>query len=250
MRLAGIPNPIFIMKNKSYYFSHDINAAYDEKILYLRSIYGMEGYGLYWYFIELLHQTQDSKLRCKLINGIAYQINIDIDKLLQFYNTCLEAELFVTDGEFYWSERVLINKEIQDEKRNLKSNAGKKGMEKRWGSSSYNTIITEDNNCITEDNKGKENKGKEIKVNNKDIFINNINLHKDLLGESYDEFVEYWSEPDKNGKTRYELEKFFDVKRRVNTWIKNKLRYGNTKTFSTGTTSEQRMATLKEWVHS
>jgi len=227
-----------------------MNAANDEKILYLRSIYGMEGYGLYWYFIELLHQAQDSKLRCKLINGIAYQINIDIDKLLQFYNTCIDAELFVTDGEFYWSQRVLENKEIQDEKRNLKSSAGKKGMEKRWNSNSYKSDITEDNTVITEDNKGKERKGKEIKLNTKDIFINNIDLYKDFLGDSYNEFLEYWCEPNAKGKMRYELEKFFDAKRRINTWIKNKNKYGNTKAFNPTATSQQRMATLKEWVNS
>ena len=227
-----------------------MNAANDEKILYLRSKYGMEGYGLYWYFIELLHQSQDSKLRCKLINGIAYQINIDIDKLLQFYNTCIEAELFVTDGEYYWSKRVLENKEIQEEKRNLKSCAGKKGMEKRWNSNSYKSDITEDNTVITEHNKGKEKKGNEIKVNTKDIFINNIDLYKDLLGDSYNEFLEYWCEPNAKGKMRYELEKFFDAKRRINTWIKNKNNYGNSKTFSPTVASQQRMATLKEWVNS
>jgi hypothetical protein len=238
------------MNNKSYYFQHDFNAAQDEKILYLRSKYGMEAYGLYWYFIELLHQSPNSKLKCKLIDGISYQLNIDIDKLLQFYNTCIETELFVTDDEFYWSQRVLENKEIQDEKRKSKSFAGKKGMEKRWGSSSYNTTITEDNNCITKHNKGKEIKGKEIKVNNKELFITNIEEYKILLGDSYDEFLEYWCEPNKDGKLRYELEKFFDVKRRTNTWIKNKLRYGNTKTFSPTATSQQRMQNLKQWIKS
>jgi hypothetical protein len=238
------------MNNKSYYFQHDFNAAQDEKILYLRSKYGMEAYGLYWYFIELLHQSPNSKLKCKLIDGISYQLNIDIDKLLQFYNTCIDTELFVTDGEFYWSQRVLENKEIQDEKRKSKSFAGKKGMEKRWGSNSYNTIITENNNCITENNKRKESKVKEIKINNKELFINNIEEYKILLGDSYDEFLEYWCEPNKDGKLRYELEKFFDVKRRVNTWIKNKLRYGNTKTFSSTATSQQRMENLKQWINS
>jgi hypothetical protein len=238
------------MNNKSYYFQHDFNAAQDEKILYLRSKYGMEAYGLYWYFIELLHQSPNSKLKCKLIDGISYQLNIDIDKLLLFYNTCIDTELFVTDGEFYWSQRVLENKEIQDEKRKSKSFAGKKGMEKRWGSNSYNTIITENNNCITENNKRKESKVKEIKINNKELFINNIGEYKILLGDSYDEFLEYWCEPNKDGKLRYELEKFFDVKRRVNTWIKNKLRYGNTKTFSSTATSQQRMENLKQWINS
>jgi len=32
---------------------------------------------------------------------------------------------------------------------------------------------------------------------------------KKLLGESYNEFIEYWCEPNKKGKLRYELEKFF-----------------------------------------
>jgi len=238
------------MNNKSYYFQHDFNAANDEKILYLRSMYGMEGYGLYWYFIELMHQSQDSKLKCKLINGISYQLNIDIDKLLQFYNSCIDTELFVTNGEFYWSQRVLENKEVQEEKRKLKSFAGKKGMEKRWSSISYNTDITEDNIDITEYNKRKEKKGNEIKVNTKDIFINNIEIYKNELGDSYNDFLDYWCEPNKNGKLRYELEKFFDIKRRINTWNKNTNRYGNSKTPKSGTTSQQRMDNLKQWVNS
>jgi uncharacterized protein YdaU (DUF1376 family) len=89
-----------------------------------------------------------------------------------------------------------------------------------------------------------------INVNTKDLFINNIKEYKEILGESFDEFVEYWCEPNKNGKLRYELEKFFDVKRRINTWTKNKLRYGNTKTFNPTATSKERMDALAKWVHS
>jgi uncharacterized protein YdaU (DUF1376 family) len=89
-----------------------------------------------------------------------------------------------------------------------------------------------------------------INVNTKDLFINNIKEYKEILGESFDEFVEYWCEPNKNGKLRYELEKFFDVKRRINTWTKNKLRYGNTKTFNPTATSKERMDALAKWVQS
>lgn len=235
------------MNNKSYYFQHDFNAANDEKILYVRSMYGMEGYGLYWYFIELMHQSQDSKLKCKLINGISYQLNIDIDKLLQFYNTCIDTELFVTDGDFYWSQRVLENKEVQEEKRKSKSFAGKKGMEKRWSSTSYNDSITEDNTDITEYNKGKEIKGKEIKGNIN--LIDDIQTFKSELGDEYDNFVMYWTEPNKNGKLRYELEKFFDIKRRVNTWLQNKNKYGNSKNTDATAASRKRMDDLAKWVN-
>ena len=89
-----------------------------------------------------------------------------------------------------------------------------------------------------------------INVNTKDLFINNIKEYQEILGDSFTEFVEYWCEPNKNGKLRYELEKFFDVKRRINTWTKNKLRYGNTKTFNPTATSKERMDALAKWVHS
>jgi hypothetical protein len=89
-----------------------------------------------------------------------------------------------------------------------------------------------------------------INVNNKDIFINNIKEYEEILGDSYTEFIDYWCEPNKNGKLRYELEKFFDVKRRINTWNKNKLRYGNSKTFNPTAASKERMDALAKWVHS
>ena len=113
----------------------------------------MEAYGLYWVLIEIMHESSDSKLTCNLIDGIAYQINVDITFLKEFYNECIAIELFVTDGVTYWSERVLRNKELLNEKRNLKSIAGKKGMENRWKNKE---VITNDNIVITEDNKGKE----------------------------------------------------------------------------------------------
>ena len=91
-------------------------------------------------------------------------------------------------------------------------------------------------------------------INNTVIYIkefeNLLNPHKDLLLENYQEFFEYWTEANSKGKLRYQSEKFFDVKRRINTWLKNKNNYGNTKTFSATATSKKRMETLKEWVHS
>lgn len=127
----------------------------------------MQAYGLYWVLIEIMHESSDSKLTCNLIDGIAYQINVDITFLKEFYNECISIELFVTDGVKYWSERVLRNKELLYEKRNLKSIAGKKGMENRWKNKE---VITNDNIVITEDNKGNESKVKEIKE--KEIKVN------------------------------------------------------------------------------
>ena len=237
MRLAGIPNPIFIMKNKSYYFSHDYNAANDTKVLFLRHQLGMEGYGIYWFIIERLADA-GGKLPIDLIPVLAMQMHSTDIKVK---GVVMQFDLFkIEEGEF-WSERLSDHLGLREKL----SQSGKNGAISRWKNGEANR------GAIGEAN-AKKRKEKEIKenTNNKDIFINNIDLYKDLLGDSYEEFLEYWCEPDKNGKFRYELEKFFDVKRRINTWIKNKLRYGNTKTFSSTAASQQRMATLKEWVNS
>lgn len=223
------------MKNKSYYFSHDYNAANDTKVLFLRHQLGMEGYGIYWFVIERLADA-GGKLPIDLIPVLAMQMNSTDIKVK---GVIMQFDLFkIEEGEF-WSERLNEHLGL----RAKLSQSGKNGAINRWKNGEANGVAIGEVNA----KKRKENKNKE---NTKDIFINNINLYKDLLGDSYEEFLEYWCEPDKNGKFRYELEKFFDVKRRINTWIKNKLRYGNTKTFNATATSQQRMATLKEWVNS
>lgn len=204
------------MSKDTYYFPHDFNAGSDEKILYLRSKFGMGAYGLYWVLIEIMHESSDSKLTCNLIDGIAYQINVDITFLKEFYNECIAIELFVTDGVKYWSERVLRNKELLNEKRNLKSIAGKKGMENRWKNKE---VITNDNIVITEDNKGKESKVKESKVNKtkikdipilfRDSIYNDIEVFSaSFIGTQYEsanfnfyyEKVKNWSDSKNNKK--------------------------------------------------
>ena len=84
---------------------------------------------------------------------------------------------------------------------------------------------------------------------NKNIFINNIEPFKNLLNESYQEFIDYWTEPSKSGKLRYEAEKFFDIKRRVNTWLQNKNKYGNSKNTDATAASRKRMEDLAKWVN-
>ena len=86
-------------------------------------------------------------------------------------------------------------------------------------------------------------------INKKDIFINSIQPFVNLLGVSYQEFIDYWTEPSKSGKLRYEAQKFFDIKRRVNTWLQNKNKYGNSKNTDATATSRKRMEDLAKWVN-
>jgi len=240
MRLAGIPNPIFFMKNKSYYFSHDYNAANDTKVLFLRHQLGMEGYGIYWFLIEKLADA-GGKMPLELIPILAMQMQSSDTKVK---GVITQFDLFsINEGEF-WSDRLNDHLGLREKL----SQSGKNGAISRWKNGEANGVAIGEGNANKR--KEKEIKENESKLNTKELFINIIEEYKEQLADSYNDFLEYWTEPNKNGKLRYELEKFFDAKRRINTWLKNKKTYGNSKTFSPTAASTSRMENLAEWVNS
>jgi hypothetical protein len=157
--------------------------------------------------------------------------NLSASRISEIVNSLVEKK-YITSA--------LIYEGLQVKKRVLKTNLvfwiPKGGIRKTEGGYSEKA---KDNNTL---------------INNTVIYIkefeNSLIPFKDLLLENYQEFFEYWTESNSKGKLRYQSEKFFDVKRRINTWLKNKNNYGNTKTFSATATSKKRMETLKEWVHS
>jgi len=163
-----------------YYFSHDSNARNDEKILMFRAEHGWEGYGLYWALVEMMFESNETCLYHSKIKGIAAGYNIDITLLQNVINTCITEQLFVSDGEKFWSESLRRRKAAFHASREKKSKAGKKGMALRWGksekSASDNTVITENNKVITENNKVKESKVNKRKEKEKKST-------KDLLSE-------------------------------------------------------------------
>jgi hypothetical protein len=216
------------MKSSTYYFSHDYNAANDTKILFLRHQLGMEGYGIYWYLIEQLANA-GGKLPLELIPVLAMQMHCTDVKV---NGVLMNFDLFtIESGEFY-SHRLQDHLELR-----LKlSESGKAGANNRWA-----------NRGAIGGGNAKERKGKEIKENIN--FIDEVQIFKSNLGDEYNNFVMYWTEPNKNGKLRYELEKFFDIKRRVNTWMQNKNKYGNSKNTDATATSRKRMEDLAKWVN-
>ena len=238
------------MKNKSYYFSHDYNAANDTKVLFLRHQLGMEGYGIYWFIIERLADA-GGKLPIELIPVLAMQMQSTDIKVK---GVIMQFDLFRIDEGEFWSERLNDHLGL----RAKLSESGKNGALNRWKNGEANGVAIGEANA-------KKRKEKEIKenINNNNIdvynkfveesiisFENLLNPFKELIGTNYKDFLDYWTEKNDKGKLRYQCEKFFDIKRRINTWNKNTNKYGNSKTFGTSTTSESRMATLKEWVHS
>ena len=92
---------------------------------------------------------------------------------------------------------------------------------------------------------------KERVVKDKQIsFYDMVTMVQSEIGDEYDNFVSYWMEADKKGKPRWESEKFFDISRRVKTWMQNKTKFnnnGNSNNEPKLGTSAARMEALRKW---
>jgi hypothetical protein len=57
-----------------------------------------------------------------------------------------------------------------------------------------------------------------------------MSLNKSQI-EEIQKFVSYWTEPNKSKtKIRWELERTWDIKRRLGTWMRNSIKFGVQKT--------------------
>ena len=114
------------------YFRHDFNAHSDPKIKKLRMRHGLEGYGFYWYVIELSRAEADGKLQVKeLAEVLAFDLNLDLDKVKAMLKTMLESELLVHEGKGddakVYSPRLLRDIDHMHEHREKNRENGKKG---------------------------------------------------------------------------------------------------------------------------
>ena len=121
----------------AYFFSHDCNARNDPKILALRSIYGAEGYGVYFMLIEILREQPEYKLPITkyIWNTLAMQMQMEASKLEQIITDCCTEfsdggnnTLLVNDGEYLYSASLLRRMGKVDDISKLRREAAKK----RW----------------------------------------------------------------------------------------------------------------------
>lgn len=114
-----------------YYFSHDCNARNDEKILAMRSIYGLEGYAMYFMLVEILREQDEYKLEITKYtwNTLAMQMHTDAQKVEKFVNDCVkEFRLFVIENNTLYSESLIKRMNLFKEISEIRSKAAKK----RW----------------------------------------------------------------------------------------------------------------------
>ena len=141
-------------------FPHEYNARNNPKLQNVLSALGLEGIGLYWCLIEQLYE-QGGKIPINQCNCIAFALHLDCNCIERIIN---DFGLFETDGQYFWSNRVLdaINQQVSlSEKR-------KSASQKRWQKGTVDANAMQlDCNCIQEKESNKEKE--DI------IYNNNIN---------------------------------------------------------------------------
>jgi hypothetical protein len=121
---------------KPRYFTHDFDAGRDQKILKMRSDkWGSKGVGLYWLTVEYLFSV-DGKARLDELKLAATHIGESAAVVDKFIHSCISKyELFDSDGESFWSNRLIS--ELENAKR--KSKRAQKNALKRYSTKNINS---------------------------------------------------------------------------------------------------------------
>lgn len=146
----------------AYYFPHDVNAIQDPKMMCLLSECGLEGVGIYWIIIEILHQQPEGLIgESDLELYIKFYSNKNEQVLNKIKQALFASLLLFNDGGKVGSYRVLDNKKYRDTISAKRSLAGKISAQTRSKQTHVEHMST-----LVEQNPTKERKGKEKKVYN------------------------------------------------------------------------------------
>lgn len=164
------------MDKNTFYFSHDYNVRYDEKIKLLIRKHGMLGYGIFWAIIEDLYNNANAlRLDCE---GIAFDLRTEVSIVKSII---YDFDLFVLNDDFFYSTSV----ERRLKEREQKTLSARKSALKRWSKNNddANALQTQcDGNAIKE-SKGKKSKG------NRDNITGVFDFFKSLLDLGVDEKI-------------------------------------------------------------
>ena len=109
------------MKEKNYYFPHDINAKNDGKMQKLIFEMGSEGYGIYWYLIESMYENKGTLE----LSNIEMYANALRTKCERITNVIQKYNLFNSNDIEFWSESCrerlgFINKKCEKARKSVK----------------------------------------------------------------------------------------------------------------------------------
>lgn len=227
------------LKDNADYFTHDADMRDDPKIKALRRKFKIAGYGVWCMLLEAITDSDNFRLNIDL-EIIAGDFDVETDFLQQVIQYCIQLDLLQTDEgcKTLWSKtldnrfEVLLSKRKRDRKELSPAKTQQKGV-----------IASESAQSKVKESKEEKRKVEESKVKQssestagepatledrcKD-FMGKVALHLDQYSkEMLREFYDYWTETNEGGRRlRFEMQKVFDIRKRLATWSKNeKKRY-------------------------
>ncbi len=212
----------------AYYFPHDSNARNDQRIVKLRMKHGIMGYGVYFGMIEILRETKNYLLQDSDIQSVAFDLRVDPEIVKDIINS---FELFEIDKNkdsySFYSKSLKRRMEKLDLIKEKRAIAGAKGGKaKAIGKHLLSNKNTVDKNIVN--NKKKIIKRKSIEVRKQEFSTSVQIFEKDFGKKLCNDFTAYWSEKNPSGKKmRFEMQKTFEIKRRLTTWKNNNFNNGN-----------------------
>ena len=119
------------MKELTSYFPHDSNARNSDKLIRLRMRHKASGYGVFFMILERLREEPEY-MSVKDYNMIAFDLREDAS-LIKSVIEDFGLFVFTEDGKYFYSESFKKRMGYKDDKSKKRSEAGKKGVAKRWG---------------------------------------------------------------------------------------------------------------------
>jgi hypothetical protein len=225
------------MQKEAFYFPHFSNARHDRKIRRLRKELGIEGYGIYFMLLETLRDQHDMMYPLADCDLLAEEFGTSDAKIK---TVLCHYELFDFDEENrFFSPKMLVYLEPYFKMKEQRVLAGKASAAKR---------VLNDRSTAVQQSKVKESKVNEIKVKESKVdFSEMLNPHIPLFANNEElvKFYNYWTEKNAKGKERWESEKFFDITRRIATWLGNASKFETNKPKQELGKLQQNMISLK-----
>ena len=197
------------MAKLTNYFSHDVSALSDPKIMIMISLHGMVSYAWWWILIEHLAVEEDCKLPYNKFTFAGLAVTFQISDNLEFWkqneanassNEANEAplkqtdlarffidsliedcNLLQTDGEYFWSPSLLKRRQLREEKyrkiSEKRREAGRLGGLASGESRGRKKATVKQNEANASSNEANEAKGKK---GNKDIIFYSTDEHDEV----------------------------------------------------------------------
>ncbi len=200
--------------------------------------------GVYIRLMCLMHKSetygrillkQKDKQSEKQIENFAFklvkQMPYSLPEVLEGLTELVEENVLSLEGDFLIQKRMVEDAQLS-EKRSL---SGKKGGLKTVENKQFFALdfakakseANTENEIENEIESVNENKTETINQR-RENFSKKVHEYTEFTEPMRQKFFEYWSESNENGrKMRFEMQKVFDIKRRLNTWKTNEFKFKN-----------------------